>query len=128
LQANFTDSTKNYRVFYTAFINDKSLKTLLFLSDVFCICRKTAERNDKNMKLPNNYFKVEMKIFYENHNHIEKDFFRTKEEAEKCFSLRFEVVELGYLQSRFNEYSLLLVECDVNKMLTKVHKTRKAPL
>lgn len=80
------------------------------------------------MKLPNNYFKVEMKIFFEHHNHIEKDFFKTREEAEKCFSEKFKDVELGYLQSRYDEYSLVLVECDVAKMLTKVYKTRKAPL
>ena len=80
------------------------------------------------MKLPNNYFKVEMKIFYENHNHIEKDFFRTKEEAEKCFSEKIKILEFGYLQSRFNEYSLVLAECDVAKKLTRIHKTRKAPM
>lgn len=80
------------------------------------------------MNLPNNYFKVEMKIFYKNHNHIEKDFFKTKEEAENCFSIRFEHIEYGYLQNRFSEYSLVLAECDIQNMHTKIHKTRKAPL
>ena len=80
------------------------------------------------MKLANNYFKVEMKIFFKNHNHIEKDFFRTKEEAETCFNEKFKGLELGYLQSRYDEYSLTLAECDVAKMITQIHKIRKAPL
>lgn len=80
------------------------------------------------MKLPNNYYKVEMKIFFTNHNHIEKDFFKTKEDAEKCFSEKFKGLELGYLQSRYNEYSIVLAECDIQKQLTQIHKTRKAPM
>lgn len=80
------------------------------------------------MKLPNNYFKVETKRLRENHNHIEKDFFETKEEAENCFKLRLETVEYGFLQGRYIEYSVTLAECDIEKQLTRIHKIRKAPL
>ena len=82
------------------------------------------------MNLPNNYWKVELKIFYEKDHisHIEKDFYTTKEGAEKCFHNRFEIAEYGYLQSRFDKYTLVLAECDTEKKLTRIHKTREAPL
>ena len=74
------------------------------------------------------YYKVEMKIAYEKHNHIEKDSFTTMKEAEECFSTQFKFVEFGYLQNKIKKYSLALAECDTEKQLTKVYKIRNAPL
>lgn len=80
------------------------------------------------MKLANNYFKVEMKINYENHIHIEKDFYNDITNADICFSEKWKLCEYGYLQSRFNEYSITLAECDSKQKLIRIHKIRKAPL
>lgn len=80
------------------------------------------------MKLKNNYFKVELKINYENHIHIEKDLYDNITDANDCFSVRWKTCEYGFLQNRFNEYSLSLAECDSEQKLVRVHKIRKAPL
>lgn len=80
------------------------------------------------MKLKNNYFKVELRINYEKHIHIEKDFYNDITDADTCFSVRWKTCEYGFLQNRFNEYSLSLAECDSEQKLVRVHKIRKAPL
>ena len=80
------------------------------------------------MNLQNHYFKVEMKIFFKDHNHIEKDFFTTLKEAEDCFSSQFKSLEYGFLQNRINHYSLVLAEVFTDEQRTVIHKTRKAPL
>lgn len=74
------------------------------------------------------YYKVEMKIAYTKHNHIEKDSFTTLQEAEECFHSQFKFLEFGYLQGKINRYSLTLAECDTEKQLTRIHKIRNAPL
>lgn len=80
------------------------------------------------MKLQNNYYKVELKINYADHIHIEKDLFNEKSNAYTCFSEKFKFAEYGYLQNRFNAYSVALAECDTEKQLTRIHKMRNAPL
>lgn len=80
------------------------------------------------MKLEKNYFKVELKIDYENHIHIEKDFFNEKPNACTCFSEKFKLAEYGYLQNRFNVYSVTLAEVFTDEHRTVIHKIRKAPL
>ena len=80
------------------------------------------------MKLEKNYFKVELKINYENHIHIEKDFFNEKSSANTCFSEKFKLAEYGYLQNRFDIYSVTLAEVFTDEKRTVIHKIRKAPL
>lgn len=80
------------------------------------------------MNLKNHYFKVEMKIAYTKHNHIEKDSFATLQEAEECFRSQFKFLEFGFLQNKINHYSLILAEVFTDEQRTVIHKTRKAPL
>jgi hypothetical protein len=80
------------------------------------------------MKLEKIYFKVEAKISCENSNCIEKHFFNTKAFAEDKFKKIFCELEMGFLQNRIKEYSLVLAECDSDNNLTRIHKIRKAPL
>lgn len=79
------------------------------------------------MKLPNNYFKVETKIYYQNRIHIEKDFFAEKSNAETFFNTKYMEVANGFIQNRYKEYIVTLAECEHDIKLTKVLKIRNAP-
>lgn len=80
------------------------------------------------MKLNEIYYKVELKIDYETHIHIEKDLNNDLTSAERCFNLRFETTEYGYLQGRFNKYTLALAEVHPEEKRQIVIQYRQAPI
>lgn len=80
------------------------------------------------MKLNEIYYKVELKIDYPTHVHVQKDIFNDLACAEQRFKEQFAITETGFLSSIFTRYTLALAEVHPEEKRQTVIKYRQAPI
>lgn len=80
------------------------------------------------MKLNEIYYKVELKIDYPTHVHVQKDMFNGLASAEQRFKEQFAITETGFLSSRFTRYTLALAEVHPEEKRQIIIKYRQAPI
>lgn len=74
------------------------------------------------------YFKVETKIDYGTHIHIEKELFNGSASAENHFNEKYTEVSLAFTQNKIQNYVIALAEVRQKDKHQLVIRIRKAPL